>query len=180
MLYCFCLNARSQGLSQFNKYQIENKSKIKSMQSLSLNLDIQSSPKNKCLKCGLVNFAGDASCKRCGNAFGESSSLEDAQQTRSQFVPRSFANRQTVSFDLTPRLLLGVVGSVLLFVGVFMPLFSVPIIGNVNYFQNGKGDRVVIIILAGVSLFLALTERFKGLLITDSLLIFGIFEEINL
>lgn len=158
---------------------INNKSKTNRksnpMQSLSLTSDIQSSPKNKCLKCGLVNFSSDTSCKRCGNEFSEPSSSADAKQNRSQSVPTHFANHrptnfsQTVSFELTPRLLLGVVGSVLLFVGIFMPLVSVPILGNMNYFQNGNGDGVVIIILAGVSLFLALTERFKGLLITGIL-----------
>lgn len=147
------------------------------MQSLSLNSDIQSSPKNKCLKCGLVNFAGEASCKRCGNAFSsEPATSAETKQHNTQAAPSSFINYQpaansnpTISFELTPRLLLGVVGSIVLFVGVFMPLFSVPIIGNVNYFQNGKGDGVVIIILAGISLFLALTDRFKGLLITGIL-----------
>ena len=146
------------------------------MQSLSLNSDIQSSPKNKCLKCGLVNFANEASCKRCGNDFSnEYATSTETKQTRTQTAPSSFINYQpassnpTISFELTPRLLLGVVGSIVLFVGVFMPLFSVPIVGNVNYFQNGKGDGVVIIILAGISLFLALTDRFKGLLITGIL-----------
>ncbi len=139
------------------------------MQTLSLTPDVRSSPKNKCLNCGLVNFESDTSCKRCGDNFGESASSAEAKQTRPHFAPRSFASPQTVSFEFTPRLLLGVVGSIVLFVGVFMPLFSVPIIGNVNYFQNGKGDGVVIIILAGVSLFLALTERFKALLITGIL-----------
>lgn len=146
------------------------------MQSLSLNSDIQSSPKNKCLKCGLVNFAGEASCKRCGNDFSSESATSAETKQPTQATPSSFINYQpaansnpTVSFELTPRLLLGVVGSIVLFVGVFMPLFSVPIVGNVNYFQNGKGDGVVIIILAGISLFLALTDRFRGLLITGIL-----------
>lgn len=147
------------------------------MHSLSLDSGVQSSQKNKCLKCGLVNFAGETSCKRCGESFsGEPATSAETKQNRSQTVPSSFINYQptaesnpTVSFELTPRLLLGVVGSIVLFAAVFMPLFSVPIVGNVNYFQNGKGDGVVIIILAGVSLFLALTERFKGLLITGLL-----------
>lgn len=147
------------------------------MQSLSLNSDVQSSQKNKCLKCGLVNFVGETSCKRCGDdSADESATTAESNQNRSQVIPSNFINHRpaagfnpTVSFELTPQLLLGVIGSIVLFVAVFMPLFSVPIVGNVNYFQNGKGDGVVIIILAGVSLFLALTERFKGLLITGIL-----------
>jgi len=34
--------------------------------------------------------------------------------------------------------LFGLIGSIVLFVGVFAPVVSVPIVGNMNYFQNGK------------------------------------------
>lgn len=120
------------------------------MQSLSLNYDVQSSQKNKCLKCGLVNFAGETSCKRCGNDFSnEPASSVESNQNYTQAASPSFITHQpaaglnpTVSFELTPQLLLGVIGSIVLFIAVFMPLFSVPIVGNVNYFQNGKGDGV--------------------------------------
>ena len=40
----------------------------------------------------------------------------------------------------------GILGSILLFIGVFAPIISVPIVGNVNYFQNGKGDGVIVTI----------------------------------
>lgn len=70
-----------------------------------------------------------------------------------------------LNLSMSPRLLFGVSGSILLFLGVFMPIISLPIIGNMNYFQNGKGDGVIILVLAGISLFLALTERLKGILI---------------
>ena len=62
--------------------------------------------------------------------------------------------------------LFGVVGSVVLFLGVFMPIVSMPFVGELNYFRNGQGDGVIILVLAGISLILALTERFKGLWFT--------------
>ena len=62
--------------------------------------------------------------------------------------------------------LLAVFGSILLFVGVFTPLISLPIVGSINYFQNGKGDGIVILVLAVVSLILALTSRYEGLWLT--------------
>lgn len=62
--------------------------------------------------------------------------------------------------------LLAVFGSVLLFVGVFTPLISLPIVGSINYFQNGKGDGIFILVLAVVSLILALTNCYEGLWIT--------------
>ena len=62
--------------------------------------------------------------------------------------------------------LLGLIGSIVLFIGVFTPIVSVPIIGSMNYFQNGKGDGTLILILAVVSFVLVLTKKYKGLWFT--------------
>ena len=62
--------------------------------------------------------------------------------------------------------LIGLIGSIVLFVGVFTPIVSVPIMGNFNYFQNGKGDGVYVLILAVISLILVLIKKYKGLWIT--------------
>lgn len=59
---------------------------------------------------------------------------------------------------------MAIVGSVLLFVGVFTPILSMPIVGNLNYFQNGKGDGVIILIFAAVGLYFAVKEQFKFVL----------------
>jgi len=62
--------------------------------------------------------------------------------------------------------LLGLIGSAVLFVGVFVPIISIPIAGNINYFQNGKGDGVIVLILAIISFILVLLKKFKGLWFT--------------
>ena len=62
-----------------------------------------------------------------------------------------------------PKQLLGIAGSAVLFLGTFMPIISVPIMGNVNYFQNGKGDGVIIVVLAIISLLLSLKKEYKVL-----------------
>ncbi len=62
--------------------------------------------------------------------------------------------------------LLGLIGSVVLFVGVFAPIVSIPIMGNMNYFQNGKGDGTIVLVLAVISLILVLLKKFKGLWLT--------------
>jgi hypothetical protein len=67
---------------------------------------------------------------------------------------------------MVKKQVLGLIGSIILFLGVFMPIISVPIIGNINYFQNGKGDGTIIIILAAVSLILVLSKKYKGLWFT--------------
>lgn len=64
------------------------------------------------------------------------------------------------------RQILGLVGSLILFIGVFTPIISLPIVGSMNYFQNGTGDGVIILVLAAFSIFLTLTKRYKFLLFT--------------
>lgn len=64
---------------------------------------------------------------------------------------------------ISKKQLLGLLGSVLLFIGVFSPIFSIPVIGSITYFQNGKGGGIFILILAVISLFLVLLEKFNGL-----------------
>jgi hypothetical protein len=64
------------------------------------------------------------------------------------------------------RKLLGFGGSILLFIGVFMPVVSAPIWGNMNYFQNGKGDGVFIILLSIVSFYFTFSSDYKKLRFT--------------
>lgn len=59
--------------------------------------------------------------------------------------------------------MLGLLGSAVLFVGVFMPIVSVPIMGSVNYFQNGRGDGTVVLGFALVALFMV-NRKFYRLL----------------
>ena len=61
---------------------------------------------------------------------------------------------------------MGLIGSIILFVGVFTPIVSVPIMGNMNYFQNGKGDGTIVIVLAVISLILTLAKKYKWLWVT--------------
>jgi hypothetical protein len=62
--------------------------------------------------------------------------------------------------------LLGVIGSIMVFFGVFTPIISVPIVGSMNYFQNGKGDGVIVLVLALISIGLVLAKKYGGLWIT--------------
>ena len=61
---------------------------------------------------------------------------------------------------------LGIGGAILLFIGVFLPIVQVPFLGSVNYFQNGKGDGVILIVLAVISVFIVAGKEFKYLWIT--------------
>lgn len=47
--------------------------------------------------------------------------------------------------------IIGLVGTALLFFGVFCPIITLPIVGDVNYFHNGKGDGVALIVFSLLS-----------------------------
>lgn len=61
---------------------------------------------------------------------------------------------------------LAFIGAALLFIGAFMPIVSLPIVGSLNYFQNGRGDGVIIVILAIVTAALAATGRTRHVIWT--------------
>ncbi len=63
---------------------------------------------------------------------------------------------------MNTRQLLGLLGSALLFIGVFLPLVSIPLLGSLNYFQNGRGDGVFVLLLATGSAILTLIQRYRS------------------
>ena len=63
---------------------------------------------------------------------------------------------------MNTKKMLGLIGSITLFIGVFAPIVSIPLIGNANYFRNGQGDGTIVLILAVVSLILVLNVLNSG------------------
>ncbi|RMF68049.1 MAG: hypothetical protein D6740_11125 [Alphaproteobacteria bacterium] len=59
--------------------------------------------------------------------------------------------------------MLGIAGSALMALGVFTPIVTLPLVGSQNYFQNGKGDGVILLVLAAISLALVLKDKYKWL-----------------
>jgi hypothetical protein len=68
-----------------------------------------------------------------------------------------------VSPQQKKKRILALVGAGLMLVGVFLPIVSLPIVGSVNYFNNGRGDGLIVIILAAVATVLALTKNYRFL-----------------
>lgn len=60
--------------------------------------------------------------------------------------------------------IIGIFGSVLLAIGVFSPMVSIPIIGTINFFKNGQGDGIIFLLLAFVALVLCLLKKYRPLL----------------
>lgn len=64
---------------------------------------------------------------------------------------------------------LGYTGSALLLVGAFLPLVSLPIVGNISYMRGGQGDGILIVILAAASFWIVAKEAYRGLWLTGAI-----------
>lgn len=73
--------------------------------------------------------------------------------------PRSTSPSAMPTEKFGVRQIVGIVGTIVLFIGVFTPIVSVPIMGNMNYFQNGKGDGTIVLVLAVLSLVSVLIKK---------------------
>jgi len=62
--------------------------------------------------------------------------------------------------------LIGFIGVGFILIGIFLPFIKIPIIGNMNYFRNGEGDGVILLILAMGSLVFILLNKMKWLWLT--------------
>jgi hypothetical protein len=102
-------------------------------------------------------------CAKCDFEYGDE---YDGCPQCAQSAASSPA-KQTAAID--GRTLVGLSGAVLLFVGAFLPIVSLPIVGSVNYFNNGQGDGIIIVGLALISALLILIRRYRGLWATGGL-----------
>ena len=60
-------------------------------------------------------------------------------------------------------------GVFLLALGVFTPIIKLPLVGSMNYFRNGQGDGVLVLLLALGSIPFVITKRYKFLWISGLL-----------
>ncbi|OGM59103.1 hypothetical protein A3A75_05595 [Candidatus Woesebacteria bacterium RIFCSPLOWO2_01_FULL_39_10] len=67
---------------------------------------------------------------------------------------------------MNKKQLLGLIGSLVLIIGVFTPIVSLPFVGSMNYFNNGNGDGTIVLILAIASLVVVFLKKYKFLWIT--------------
>lgn len=118
-------------------------------------------PTQTCSSCGESDVPMNATfCPSCGKSTTKKIPVKEQTPL---FVAETGAASSS-SFPL-PQIL-GLAGSVILFIGVFTPIISLPIVGSMNYFQNGRGDGVILLLVAILSAFLTLAKRYRFLLFT--------------
>lgn len=115
----------------------------------------------QCRECGQQVSTEAAACPHCGvpNPVGtpEGAGIERAVRAAASTPAASESSLGP------PERLLALGGAGLLFLGVFLPIISVPLFGSVNYFRNGQGDGVIILVLAAITLVLVARENYKWL-----------------
>ena len=62
---------------------------------------------------------------------------------------------------MNTRTVLGVVGGVICVIGVFAPIITIPIMGSQSYFQNGRGDGTIVLLLGISTIIATLTGRYR-------------------
>jgi len=127
-------------------------------------LDKQLAKQDKQLRADQQERLGD---RRAGS-LGESASPEMKEPVGP--IPNQGASGRAYKVESGKRsndrsFYLGLAGSAALLVGVFAPLVHAPVVGSVNYFNNGEGDGVLIAILAVVALVMTFSGQTRLLLI---------------
>ncbi|WP_160143042.1 hypothetical protein [Halanaerobium hydrogeniformans] len=64
------------------------------------------------------------------------------------------------------KLYISLLGIVTLIIGIFTPLVTAPMIGQITYFRDALGGAFFIFMLALISLFLTIKKYYKHLVIT--------------
>lgn len=103
-------------------------------------------------------------------ALKEVRRLQDAirgQSAQSNRSSRSDRRGGATAIESLDPKVLGLVGSVLLLIGAFLPLLSLPLVGDINYVHDGRGDGIIIVLLAVISGVLTLKERCEVLALTS-------------
>jgi hypothetical protein len=130
-----------------------------------------------CPKCNYLADDADeygvpiTDCPACGIIYARynPNAREGAKkQLRERIKENKEDQDEMYSKNTNTGQLLGVVGSIILFIGVFTPIVSLPIVGNINFFNNGKSDGVIILFMAILSLMLVLIRKYKLLLISGA------------
>ncbi|AYO54201.1 hypothetical protein [Acinetobacter wuhouensis] len=68
-----------------------------------------------------------------------------------------------MEISISKQQLIAFFGAILLLIGAFLPVLSVPIVGSISLFNNGKSDGLIIVVLAGIAIVLAIINQIKAI-----------------
>jgi hypothetical protein len=109
-----------------------------------------------CQKCGKENSDDAIFCDSCGAAINP--------------MPESQISSKTYAIGFSKPQIIGLIGCICLIIGCFTPLVSAPIFGSFNYFHNGSGDGVIILVLTLISIVTILHNEYIKFLFIPGLL----------
>jgi len=92
-------------------------------------------PTIKCGKCGEIYDKTAVFCSNCGNPLRP---------------PLPTIRKQDDLLWMGP-LIIGLLGTAIIAVGVFLPFVKLPIVGELNYFNNAQGGGLVLLALASIT-----------------------------
>ena len=95
----------------------------------------------KCPTCGHAVSQNAPTCPSCGEIINATVAL-----------PNKSTSKSTIT---------GYIGAMIMAVGVFCPLVSLPIVGSINYFNNGKGDGSFVLLTAAAAAAAVFWNKFK-------------------
>lgn len=61
--------------------------------------------------------------------------------------------------------IIGIIGALLLIIGVFLPVISVPMLGQLSLFNNGRSDGAIILALSILCFIIIFFQQFRAILI---------------
>jgi len=124
-------------------------------------------------------------CNACGEVYG-------ALDMQGQYCTKCYEkNKETILEELkkeeqakvkmqeptdnTVPMIFGLMGAFIMIVGIFAPIVSVPIVGEINYFNHGKGDGMIVALIGVISIVLVLTKQYVWLALSglSSLAVLG-------
>ena len=103
-------------------------------------------------------------CKACGKSISK-----NAMSCPHCGEPLSHKTDNPLSSKDNKESILGFGGATLLMIGAFLPAINIPIRGSVSYINNGRGDGMLIILIALLAFYYVYKKRKRSLMLSGGL-----------
>lgn len=137
-----------------------------------------------CHKCSHIHPTATGeeleACPECGAIYSRVEAAFASKSARTPAVkPTATVRQSSAQADfpeeavepegITQRQIIGFLGAAVLAIGVFMPLISGPFGMSANYFSNGQGDGVFILVMAICTAGLVFRRKYRLLWVAGGL-----------